>query len=240
MERIDPGRRARLTSAFCVAALHGLVLLAMILGPTGALPIRDSSSLVLFDVAEPPPPPEIPSPARTEAEEGAASPANLRAKPAPVVVPPPRVQLPAPSPIAAAPIAGPGAAPDAGAADRPGPGTGAGGKGTGTGSGDGGSGTGGGAGQRARLRSGTIVDADYPRAASRARAEGAVTVRFRIAPDGRVSGCRVTRSSGNGDLDEATCRLIEERFRYEPARDGAGRAVSDVAGWRQTWWFERR
>ena len=38
----------------------------------------------------------------------------------------------------------------------------------------------------------------------------------------------MTRSSGHPELDETTCRLIERRFRYRPARNSAGDAVPEV------------
>jgi periplasmic protein TonB len=46
-----------------------------------------------------------------------------------------------------------------------------------------------------------------------------------VGADGRVFDCEITRSSGSRELDETTCRLIQERFRYEPSRDPSGRPV---------------
>ncbi|MEO0501562.1 MAG: energy transducer TonB [Pseudomonadota bacterium] len=137
----------------------------------------------------------------------------------------------------AAPAPSDGRESDAGAAQVEGPGTGL--AGTGTGRGAGGDGMGGG-GTRAELVSGEIRNRDYPRAARKARAEGVVEVNYDVGPDGRVRNCRVTLSSGNAALDITTCRLIEDRFRYEPARNGRGQPTTDVTGWRQTWWFEGR
>jgi protein TonB len=117
----------------------------------------------------------------------------------------------------------------AGAATGDGPGTGAGGFGAGAGSGGRGSGTGGGAAVRAERISGRLSgDTDYPASARRAGVEGSVSVRFVVGTDGRVGGCRVTRSSGHAELDSTTCRLIEERFRYRPARDADGRPVQET------------
>lgn len=74
------------------------------------------------------------------------------------------------------------------------------------------------------FRSGEIDnDRDYPPAASAAGASGAVTVRYMVGADGRVTSCEVSESAGNADLDSATCRLIQERYRFEPARDRSGR-----------------
>jgi protein TonB len=86
-----------------------------------------------------------------------------------------------------------------------------------------------------RWISGRIMDADYPRSAVRARASGTVFLRFVVAPNGRVSDCGVTRSSGNRDLDETTCRLIVRRFRYRPAMDAEGRPVSATIRGEHVW-----
>ena len=237
------GERAK--SAVAAGALQLLIGYAFVTGLGFDLAPRGGEGLKLFDIAAPPPPPAVeePPPPRTSSRkpEGAASPANLVAKPTPVVAPLPVVPLLLPPPVIAAPVAGTGADPSAGASDVPGPGTGAGGEGVGTGSGGRGSGSGGGgAAVRARLLKGRIVNSDYPEAASRAGAIGTVIARFTVRPDGRASQCRVTRSSGNADLDATTCRLIEKRFRYAPARDAAGEAMPDVMGWKQEWWLERR
>jgi protein TonB len=202
-----------------------------------------AEALRLFDVAaEPPPPRADPAPAKAAPRrEGAASPPNLEARPAPVVASPPKIPLDRPPPVASAPVAGVGGDASAGAAERPGPGSGSGGRGAGTGSGRAGGGPGGGGlAVRARLIAGRILDSDYPRAASRARIGGTVIVRFTVGLDGRPGGCAVMRSSGNADLDSATCRLIERRFVYRPARDPEGRPVADTMGWKQSWWQEPR
>lgn len=54
------------------------------------------------------------------------------------------------------------------------------------------------------------------------------TARFElsISASGRVSACRITRSSGHGVLDEATCKLITRRARFNPASDAAGQPVA--------------
>jgi protein TonB len=70
--------------------------------------------------------------------------------------------------------------------------------------------------------------ADYPKAAIRRREQGTVWFRVEIGPDGRVTRCAVTRSSGSAALDSTTCRLAARRFRYRPATDAAGHPVSDV------------
>jgi periplasmic protein TonB len=67
---------------------------------------------------------------------------------------------------------------------------------------------------------------DYPAPALRAEAQGVTSVRLIIGPDGRVSDCVVTASSGTAALDAATCRILHTRARYFPARDATGTATS--------------
>jgi protein TonB len=45
----------------------------------------------------------------------------------------------------------------------------------------------------------------------------------------------VTRSSGSTDLDNTTCRLILERFRFKPSRDPNGRPVPATIVQNHTW-----
>lgn len=87
----------------------------------------------------------------------------------------------------------------------------------------------------AELEQGRIGSGDYPLDARRRGVEGEVAVVLLVQPDGRVGDCRVDRSSGDPSLDDATCRLIQQRFRYRPARDTYGNPVADEAGWVQRW-----
>lgn len=234
-------RRDRIKSGIAVAAFHALLGYAFVTGLGFDVTRSVGSELKLFDVADEVPPqpatPAPPEPARSEQakpkdSEGAASPANLRDTPSPVVAPPPEVRIEVPSPVIAAPVAGAGNAASAGAAEVPGPGTGSGGEGNGLGSGAYGDGTGGGGhggGIGARLIRGGIRGSDYPQAV------GTVGLRFVVTPKGRVRDCRVTRSSGNRDLDSTTCRLIERRFRYRPARDWAGNPIAQVVRGEHVW-----
>jgi len=224
----SPPTRDRLVAAIGAAALQAGLLFALITGLNIDLKAVPARVLKVYDLAlDPPPLPveEIVAETRTEEKEGAAAPPNLRAKPTPIVAPKP--PIPVPSRVVAAPEPSPidGPDPSAGASDRAGPGTGAGGIGSGTGSGGAGTGGGSGGARAQHVRGALSFQRDYPRAARAVRAEGTVSVRIDIAADGRVSGCRVTRSSGNGDLDRTTCGLIVKRFRYTPARDSGGRAI---------------
>ena len=223
--------RERGAATVGVAALHAALLWGLVLA-SGAQPVAPREpTLKLLDLSDSVPlPPNQPEPRKEQARraEGAAAPPNLEAKPTPVVAPKPKVRLPAPTPVPAAPLPSPvhGSESSAGASTLAGPGSGSGGTGTGTGSGEAGFGPGGGGGAaRPERISGRLANEDYPRRALRAGAEGGVSVRFLVRTDGSVEGCRVTRSSGHAELDSTTCRLIERRFRYRPARDGSGRPV---------------
>ena len=68
-----------------------------------------------------------------------------------------------------------------------------------------------------------VSEDDYPAAAIRSGAQGIVYFRLSVAPDGRVQGCAVTRSSGYDLLDSTTCRLMVRRVRFTPAIDPQGR-----------------
>jgi protein TonB len=254
MHAIDDRNRDRLKSVVGVVAFHALLGYALLVG-LGFDPVgKVADQLKMFDVVDkplPPPPPPTPAPAdKAEAKlakpknaEGAASPANLRDTPTQIVVPKPMVPLPVPPVIPAAPVAGQGNAEAAGAADVPGPGTGSVGVGTGLGSGMNGNGTGGGGGGGARpvrWLSGQISPADYPQRPFDAGIGGTVHLRFIVSPSGRVTDCAVTRSSGNAELDTATCRLIKRRLRYRPALDAGGRPIAAVINGEHEWVAERR
>ncbi len=213
--------------------------------------LEDAFDLVAFDVTpprpevEPPPPPPRKEPSKAENPEGAAAPKNLKSKATQVVRPEPKIVLKTKNDITSAKKAGEGDDKSQGASDRPGPGTGAGGVGTGTGSGTSGSGTGGGGSGAgwgpARKIAGDITNAkDYPRQRRDLRNGKSVRVRFTVLTSGRVSNCRVIRPSGSPEDDQITCRLIEQRWRYRPARDQNGQPIESEDVWTQYWWLERR
>ncbi len=219
------------------AALAGYGLIAG-LGLSVPTLVRETIGVIALP-APTPPDPRVAAPEKpADKPSGAASPPNRDARAAAVLAPKPTLPQPDPPPVAAAPKPGDGDAASAGAAPVAGPGSGAGGQGNGLGAGR--SGTGSGGGTRPVWRSGTIADRDYPKAARRAKVGGEVEVRFTVELTGRVTRCRTTRSSGDASLDTTTCRLIEERFRFKPATDSAGRPVASDYGWHQSWWLERR
>jgi protein TonB len=70
-------------------------------------------------------------------------------------------------------------------------------------------------------RGNVISEDDYPDASRRAEEQGVTRVSYTIDETGKVTSCNVTQSSGSARLDEATCKIIMRRFRFNPAmRDG--------------------
>lgn len=67
---------------------------------------------------------------------------------------------------------------------------------------------------------------DYPSGPLRREEEGVTRFRVTVGPDGRVTSCDVTGSSGSGELDSTTCSLISRRGRFNPATDGDGNPVA--------------
>ncbi|MBW8785408.1 MAG: energy transducer TonB [Novosphingobium sp.] len=60
---------------------------------------------------------------------------------------------------------------------------------------------------------------DYPSRALREERQGTTGFRVTVGPDGRVTDCEVTSSSGSPDLDEATCANVRRRARFTPAME---------------------
>ena len=76
---------------------------------------------------------------------------------------------------------------------------------------------------------------DYPTRALREEREGTTGFRVTVGPDGRVTGCSVTSSSGSPDLDDATCQNVTRRARFNPATDGEGQPTSGSYSNRVRW-----
>lgn len=67
---------------------------------------------------------------------------------------------------------------------------------------------------------------DYPPAALHNNMEGVSRFILTIDPGGIVANCRISISSGSSELDVATCRLITDRARFEPARNARGKPIT--------------
>jgi len=76
---------------------------------------------------------------------------------------------------------------------------------------------------------------DYPSRALREEREGVTGFRVSVGPDGRVTDCQITSSSGHADLDEAACANIRRRARFSPATDGEGQPTNGSYSNRVRW-----
>lgn len=76
---------------------------------------------------------------------------------------------------------------------------------------------------------------DYPTRALREEREGTTSFRVTVGPDGRVTSCSITGSSGSPDLDEATCSNVTRRARFNPATDGEGNPTTGSYSSRVRW-----
>jgi protein TonB len=222
--------RERLIALSAVAAVQLVLALALIVGLR--VPISHSADVVqrLLDFTlPPPPPPPLPAP-QPESKRSRDTASAPKAEHKPIGGSP--GPKPAHAPPSVTPIVAvkPNAAPSGGGTGTgPALGSGAGGGGGGNGYGSGGGG------HDLELLSGDITPRDYPRHLAKARIGGTVGMRGTVGSNGRVSNCRVIRSSGVPELDGLTCRLIEQRFVYRPATDRSGRPVPDDVEIDWTW-----
>jgi TonB family protein len=67
--------------------------------------------------------------------------------------------------------------------------------------------------------------ADYPQSAFKNNISGDVAFALMIDQKGQPTGCKVTVSSGNKQLDDTTCSTVLKRARFSPALNSANEAV---------------
>ena len=220
----------RFGAGLATLAIHGVLAAGLLWGLAidGGPPDEDTAPLATFDLTPPPPPEEQ---TREDAAPEAAGAEGRTGEALPKEAPAARIPL---SETPAATRAEDGRDADAGAATA-GSGTGAGGQGSGTGGG-GESGLA----SRAERIAGALRDSDYPRGAEDQGLAGTVAISFRVRTDGRVDRCTVVRSSGHAVLDELTCRLYTERFRFRPATTASGTPVESTLQTSFTWGTRRR
>lgn len=218
------GPRERFGAFVAVAAVQlvlGFVLLTGLRVQLSRAPVI-VQRLIAFTL--PPPPPRL-RPTKLE----------RRTQVAPKAVPERHGGSPGPRPAHALPSVAP-VVPLKPAAAPSGGGTGTGpALGSGAGGGTGGVGYGDGGGTDLEKIAGEIVPSDYPRSLGNAGVGGRVAVTFTVETNGRVTHCRVRRSSGVAELDALTCRLMEQRFRFRPSTDRNGRPVAEEVDWDQDW-----
>ena len=70
------------------------------------------------------------------------------------------------------------------------------------------------------------IQEQYPPRAVRDEVEGRVGVRVTVGPNGRVSDCSVSSSSGSSILDEAACSGMRSYARFNPALNAAGEPIA--------------
>lgn len=204
----------RTASIVIVALIHIVLGYALVTGLAYNVVKKAAEDLKTFDVEdEPPPPPEEPPP----------PPENNTPPPPQVVAPPPIVRTNvAPPPVVATPVAPPPvitetarpAPPAPPAPPKPV------------------------ISQAAKAKANLasyISDDDYPQSAIRNEEQGTTSFRLSIGPDGRVTDCVITGSSGSSALDTTTCNILKRRARYTPAKLADGSATSSTDSGRIRW-----
>jgi protein TonB len=193
----------RSLAIFFTVAIVGSLMYAIVTGLAYNVIKKSVEDLKTFDVEEQPPPPEEPPP----------PPKDMPKVPPPPTVPPPLVRMEAPPPPIAVVEAPRPTIPPVAIAPPPPPAPPRKVVSAQSAKGD--------------LRSLFSAD-DYPASAQSSGAEGTVRASLTIGPDGRVTGCNITQSSGNGALDSATCNILRRRAKFTPARDSNGNPTSDT------------
>ena len=205
---------SRLVSIIIVALLHAFLGYALVTGLAYEAVQQVKAKLNVVDVKEEEPPEEEPPPEpEKQIEPPVVSPPPLVT----TVTPPPTVRT-VDTPPPAAPIV-PTAAPPAPSAPPPPP-------------------------PPVAKRPNPIPKGnpgnwantnDYPSRALQQEREGTTGFRVTVGPDGRVQSCSITSSSGHADLDDATCKNIQRRGRFDPALDGNGQPTTGSWSSRVRW-----
>lgn len=215
---IDPATRIK--GVATTVAIHALLAAGVLAGLsiTGVIADEDETmtSFFLPEEETPPPPPPVDQPPETEMPmdqpiAAPVPPVDLAPRP-PVRVEPARelpntvVRLPVPTPVPSSPaveLPPPTPTPSPAPAFTPAPP------------------------RPVNGPTGWITNDDYSSADLRREREGTASYRLVVGSDGRVDACEVTSSTGHASLDQATCRFISRRARFDPATDRTG---SDVVG----------
>jgi periplasmic protein TonB len=215
MSYVDQGMsRGRVWAIISVAVLHALLAYAFVSGLAYKFIKEATEDLTVVEVKEePPPPPEEPPPPPPEQPTSppvtAIETPIVRQQPALQPTPPQPLQQPQPQPLPTRPDPPPPPPPPPPPVSRP---------------------------QRARANLNSYFSTDdYPAAALRGNDQGTTGFSLTIGPNGRVTACNVTASSGSSALDQATCRILRSRARYTPARGPDGNPTSGTDSGRVTW-----
>ena len=198
---------SRMVAIALVVLIHLAIGYALVTGLAYSAAKQLVERVTTVDIEEPPPPADEPPPPPPEPETAPPPPV---APPPPInvsVAPPPiqvQTNIPPPAPpVRIVPPAAPPAppppppAPPAPSQARP-------------------------ARPDGQNRWAARIQENYPSRAIRDEIEGRVGVNVGIGPDGRVSSCSVSSSSGSSILDDAACQGMQRYARFEPALDDAG------------------
>jgi periplasmic protein TonB len=187
----------RITAIIIVALIHIAVGYALVTGLAYSAVRKAIERVTTVDVTEPPPPPPDtpppPQPDQPPPPVAPPPPLNINIAPPPIQVQP---NIPPPAPVIRIVPPAPAPAPPP-PPQRPNP--------------------------IPKGQPGSwVTDNDYPSQAIREEAEGTVGFTLTVGPDGRVSGCSVTSSSGHPSLDSTACSLLTRRARFQPKLDSNG------------------
>lgn len=80
-----------------------------------------------------------------------------------------------------------------------------------------------------------VTPEDYPSGPLHEGAQGVTGFHVTVGADGKVASCEVTSSSGNDQLDKATCQYVTRRARFTPARDSDKNAMVGSYSSRVKW-----
>ncbi len=69
---------------------------------------------------------------------------------------------------------------------------------------------------------------DYPPEAWKAGSEGLVAYRLTVNAEGSPTSCEIVQSAGDAALDAASCAVVMERAKFDPARDEGGNPIEGV------------
>ena len=192
----------RIFAIIIVALIHVAVGYALITGLAYSAVKKAIERVTTVDINEPPPPPPDtpppPEPDRPPPPVAPPPPINISVAPPPIQVQP---NIPPPAPvIRIVPPAAPPAPPPPRFTPK-------------------------GAVPKGNPGSWATTD-DYPSRALREEKEGVTRFTVQVSPEGRVTSCSVTGSSGTPELDDAACRAITRRARFTPATNGEGQPVA--------------
>ena len=199
----------RIVAIVIVALIHIFIGYALVTGLAYEAATKVLERVTTIDVEEPPPPEEEPDepppPEPDTPPPPVAPPPPINIAPAP---PPIQTQVEIPPPAPPAQVIPPPAPPAPPPAPPPPPSQAR------------------GAEPKGQTRWQRRIIENYPSRALREEVEGTVGVSVTVGANGRVSGCRVSRSSGSSVLDDAACKSMTRYARFDPALNDAGNPVS--------------